>query len=206
MPIKRSLLAILDQGPCYGYQLRSEFERRTGDVWALNVGQVYSTLERLERDNLVAKDERGDNSQVFYEITQSGRDEVANWFNTPVERDNSARDELTIKLAIAATLPGVDITRIIQAQRRASLNKLQSLNRAKYSGANPNGPEELAWSLMIDAMIFATEADVRWLDHSEQRLKMQGAHTMELTLDQEPAKRGRPKKSETISTQKATTK
>jgi DNA-binding PadR family transcriptional regulator len=43
--VRQSLLAILDQGPCYGYQLKSEFDRRTGSTWPLNVGQIYNTLE-----------------------------------------------------------------------------------------------------------------------------------------------------------------
>ena len=49
MSVRQSLLAILDQGSCYGYQLRTEYERRTGAP-TLNVGQIYTTLERLERD------------------------------------------------------------------------------------------------------------------------------------------------------------
>ena len=55
MSVRLSLLAILDQGPCYGYQLRAEFDRRTGSTWPLNVGQIYNTLERLERDGLVSR-------------------------------------------------------------------------------------------------------------------------------------------------------
>ena len=55
MTVRQSLLAILDQGPCYGYQLRAEFDRRTGSTWPLNVGQIYNTIDRLERDGLVAK-------------------------------------------------------------------------------------------------------------------------------------------------------
>ena len=53
MSVKQALLALLEQGPMYGYQLRSEFEERTGATWPLNVGQVYTTLARLERDRLV---------------------------------------------------------------------------------------------------------------------------------------------------------
>ncbi len=53
MSVRHSLLALLEEGPRYGYQLRSEFEHRTAAAWPLNVGQVYSTLARLERDGLV---------------------------------------------------------------------------------------------------------------------------------------------------------
>src|SRR5690606_29078985 len=123
MSVRQSLLAILDQGPCYGYQLRSEFDRRTGSTWPLNVGQIYNTLDRLERDGLVEKTELSDGAdapadpssgQIYYRITDAGSAEVAGWLGSPVERTAATRDELAIKLAIAVTLPGVDITQVIQ--------------------------------------------------------------------------------------------
>ncbi len=192
MSVKQSLLAILDQGPCYGYQLRHEFDRRTGSTWPLNVGQIYNTLERLERDGLVAKGETDEQGHVFFEITDAGRLEVRSWLSSPVERGQGTRDELAIKLALAATLPGVDVTEVIQTQRRASLAQLQELNRAKYAGSDPEGPQELAWSLVVDSMIFAAEAEVRWLDHTEQRLALRPRHTLALELSSQRPKRGRP--------------
>src|SRR5271168_1957326 len=54
MSVRHALLALLSEGPKYGLQLREEFEANTGQVWPLNVGQVYTTLQRLERDGLVA--------------------------------------------------------------------------------------------------------------------------------------------------------
>lgn len=195
MSVRQSLLAILDQGPCYGYQLRSEFDRRTGSTWPLNVGQIYNTLERLERDGLVERGDADDQGHVFWEITDAGRTEVAAWLTSPVERSGGTRDELAIKLAVAATLPGVDVTAVIQTQRRATLSQLQELNRAKYAGSAPDSPEELAWSLVIDSMIFQTEAEARWLDHTEQRLRLHPQHALELELSTERPKRGRPAKS-----------
>ncbi|HWI31329.1 MAG TPA: PadR family transcriptional regulator [Microbacterium sp.] len=192
MSVRQSLLAILDQGPCYGYQLRAEFDRRTGSTWPLNVGQIYNTLERLERDGLIEKGETDERGHVYYETTDAGSAEVAAWLDTPVDRGQGTRDELAIKLAVAATLPGVDVAAVIQAQRRSSLAQLQSLNRAKYSGAD--GPEELAWSLVVDSMIFQAEAEVRWLDHTEQRLALHPQHAMALELSTERPKRGRPAK------------
>ncbi|MFK4790639.1 PadR family transcriptional regulator [Microbacterium sp. ZW T5_56] len=195
MSVRQSLLAILDQGPCYGYQLRSEFDRRTGSTWPLNVGQIYNTLERLERDGLVERGDADDQGHVFWEITDAGRAEVGAWLSSPVERSGGTRDELAIKLAVAATLPGVDVTAVIQTQRRATLSQLQELNRAKYAGAAPDSPEELAWSLVVDSMIFQTEAEARWLDHTEQRLRLHPQHALELELSTERPKRGRPAKS-----------
>ncbi|MCR2783604.1 MULTISPECIES: PadR family transcriptional regulator [unclassified Microbacterium] len=196
MSVRQSLLAILDQGPCYGYQLRAEFDRRTGSVWPLNVGQIYNTLDRLERDGLVEKGDIDEQGHVYWQITDAGRAEVRTWLGMPVERGQGTRDELAIKLAVAATLPGVDVADVIQTQRRASLMQLQELQRAKYAGADPNGPEELAWSLVVDSMIFTAEAEVRWLDHTEQRLAMHPRHAMALELSTDKPKRGRPAKAQ----------
>lgn len=196
MSVRQSLLAILDQGPCYGYQLRQEFDRRTGSTWPLNVGQIYNTLERLERDGLVDRGEADDQGHVYWRITDAGSAEVANWLSSPVIRAQATRDELAIKLAVAATLPGVDVSAVIQTQRTASLVQLQTLQRAKYAGGDPEGPEELAWALVVDSMIFAAEAEVRWLDHTEQRLRLHPHPAMGLELTTERPRRGRPSKAD----------
>ena len=133
MSVKQALLALLEEGPKYGYQLRAEFEQRTGATWPLNIGQVYTTLTRLERDGLVegaaptvrARDLR---------VTEAGRAEVADWFNTPVARTQPPRDELAIKLALALTVPGVDVGRVIQRQRIATMAALQDYTRLKRGG------------------------------------------------------------------------
>lgn len=194
MSVRLSLLAILDQGPCYGYQLRTEFDRRTGSTWPLNVGQIYNTLERLERDGLVERDDADENGHVFWAITSAGSEEVAGWLGSAVERGTGTRDELAIKLALAATLPGVDVSAVIQTQRRATLAQLQSLQRTKYAGGDPDGPEELAWSLVVDSMIFSAEAEAHWLDHAEQRLLSHPDRALALELSTERPKRGRPAK------------
>jgi len=195
MSVRQSLLAILDQGPCYGYQLRAEFDRRTGSTWPLNVGQIYNTLERLERDGLVERGDPDEQGHVYWAITDAGSAEVAGWLSSPVERATGTRDELAIKLAVAATLPGVDVAAVIQTQRRASLAQLQELQRTKYAGASPDSPEELAWTLVVDSMIFTAEAEVRWLDHTEQRLAQHPQHVLELELSSERPKRGRPSRA-----------
>lgn len=185
MSIRQAMLAILEQGPMYGYQLRAEFEQRTGETWPLNIGQVYTTLTRLERDGLVevvghggADDQsdqadQSDRQHVSYRATEAGRGEVSEWFATPVPRSQPPRDELAIKLAIAVTIPGVDVATIIQRQRSATMASLQDYTRLKRTGraARPEEPADLAWSLVLDALVFDAEAEVRWLDHCEARLR-----------------------------------
>ncbi|MEI3844152.1 MULTISPECIES: PadR family transcriptional regulator [Microbacterium] len=195
MSVRQSLLAILDQGPCYGYQLRAEFDRRTGSAWPLNVGQIYNTLERLERDGLVARGEPDEQGHVYWRITPAGSADVAAWLDSPVLREQATRDELAIKLSVAATLPGVDAAEVIRRQREASSARLQDLRRTTRAGADPEGPEDLARSLVLDSMIFAAEAELRWLDHVEQRLAAHPRHAMALELATERPKRGRPARS-----------
>ena len=192
MSVRRSLLAILDQGPCYGYQLRTEFERRTGSAWPLNVGQIYNTLERLERDGLVLRGSADEQGHVYWEITARGRDDVHAWLGSPVAHGRAPRDELAIKLALAATLPGVDVGSLIRAQRQAASARVEALRSAVADGDDQDDPESLARSLVMDSMLLAAEAEVRWLDHSERRLADRPRHAQEIELDSERPRRGRP--------------
>lgn len=192
MSVRQSLLAILDQGPCYGYQLRAEFDRRTGSTWSLNVGQIYNTLERLERDRLVDRGDADEQGHVYWKITDAGSAEVSRWLSSPVARAQATRDELAIKLAVAATLPGIDIDLVIQEQRRASLAHLHALQQATYAGDDPEDATGLAWSLLADSMIFTAEAELRWLDRIETRLAQHPHSGIGLKLATERPKRGRP--------------
>ena len=169
MSIRYGLLALLERGPSHGYQLRAEFDAATGATWPLNVGQVYTTLDRLERDGLVAQDGDPDaDGRIAYRITDDGRREVSSWFTSPVTRQGAPRDELAIKLALAVTTPGVDVLTVVQTQRTATMTGLQQLPRLKARSAEPDG--DLAWSLVLDSLVFRAEAEIRWLDHCEARV------------------------------------
>jgi DNA-binding PadR family transcriptional regulator len=170
MSVRQAMLALLGGEPMYGYQLRAEFEKRTGSAWPLNVGQVYTTLSRLERDGLVQGAGADGEGHVMYAVTAAGRDEVAAWFTTPVQRTQPPRDELAIKLAMAVTVPGVDVGGVIQQQRSATMSALQDYTRLKQR-VPTSEPRDLAWSLVLDSMVFAAEAEIRWLDHCEARLR-----------------------------------
>ena len=183
MSVRLGLLALLDEQPMYGAQLRAEFEQRTGGTWPLNIGQVYTTLGRLERDGLVRQhagpDEEG---RITYALTDTGHAEVGLWWNTPVVRDATPRDELVIKLALAVTAPGVDVARVVQTQRTASLRALRDLTRLKQQALDAERASEsldradLAWVLVLENLIFGAEGEVRWLDHVEARLAREAAN------------------------------
>jgi len=171
MSVKQGLLALLAEEPMYGARLRSEFEARTGGTWPLNVGQVYTTLARLERDGLVepvgGSDDEG---RIAYRLTEAGRSEIESWWLTPVDRDSTPRDELVIKLALAVTAPGVDVQRVVQTQRTATLKHLRDLTRLKSRASDEPTTHDLAWLLVLENLLFAAEAEVRWLDHVESTL------------------------------------
>ncbi|GAA4485178.1 PadR family transcriptional regulator [Microbacterium panaciterrae] len=192
MSVRQSLLAILDQGPCYGYQLRAEFDRRTGSTWPLNVGQIYNTLERLERDGLVARGDADDQGHVYWAITEAGSAEATGWLGSPVERGQGTRDELAIKLALAATLPGADVAAVIAAQRRASTARLERLQQDSQEGSESDRPEDLARNVILDAQILTTEAELLWLERVERRLSQRPSGAPALALSPERPRRGRP--------------
>lgn len=175
MSIKHSLLALLAGGPRYGNELRTSFEMQTGSIWPLNVGQVYTTLDRLERDSLVAKDGTDDEGHVQYALTQQGRVELSTWMRSPVERIPPPRDELAIKLALAAELPHVDLVTLVQVQRSATLSTLQQLTRRKAEVLGD--PERHGALITLDALLATVDADARLLDTVEARLRARTPET-----------------------------
>jgi DNA-binding PadR family transcriptional regulator len=169
MSVPHALLALLSEGPKYGLRLQSEFEARTGEVWPLNVGQVYTTLQRLERDGLVESDGEGERSQKQkrYRITSPGAEELAGWLRTPPELVPPPRDELVIKLLVALQIPGIDIHEILQVHRRHVIEVMQRYTQVKAAAAEDDVP----LALVADAELFRLEAIVRWLDAADVRLK-----------------------------------
>lgn len=185
MSVRQSLLAILAQGPCYGYQLRAEFERRTGAAWPLNVGQIYNTLERLERDGLVAKSDIDEHGHVYYAITDAGRVDAEEWVTTPLAGRAAGRDELAVKIALALSLPGVDAVALVAAERAAAQARLDDL-RATTS------PSDLAATLVHDRLVTNAVAEVQWLDQVGRRLAQHPPADRVVALSELRPKRGRP--------------
>ena len=178
MSVRHSLLAILAQGPCYGHQLRQEFDRRTGGTWSINAGQVYQTLDRLERDKLIEAAGLDSEGRELYAITSAGEAAVQTWLSTPVLR--TERDELAIKLALAVTLPGSDAAAVIAAQRHASRAAVSMLGAASAS--------DLGEAVVLASLIATAEADLQWLDAVELLI----ASGESYGLSESPPKRGRP--------------
>ncbi|HKE72833.1 MAG TPA: PadR family transcriptional regulator [Acidimicrobiales bacterium] len=156
MSVRLGLLALLDDADMYGYQLKSAFEARTGGVWPLNIGQVYTTLARLERDGLVATSTRdgngegggdggeggrtADDRQHVYSITAAGRRELADWFAESPAEGPPPRDELIAKVLLAAAGGSERALGVVTAQRTALFAALQARRRAlRAARAAENG-------------------------------------------------------------------
>ena len=165
MTIRHALLALLSDGAKYGLQLRHEFEARTGEVWPLNVGQVYTTLQRLERDGLVESDDAEDGPQKRYQITPAGGQALHEWLVTPSDAA-PPRDELVIKVMVALAVPGVDVGELVQVHRRGLLELMQRFTRLKEDAPD----DDLSVALVADAEIYRLDATIRWLDSVDARL------------------------------------
>jgi DNA-binding PadR family transcriptional regulator len=168
MSVRHALLALLSEGPKYGLQLRQEFEASTGEVWPLNIGQVYTTLQRMERDSLVESDgSAGEGPQNVFRITPAGEQELTHWLQTPTDMTAPPRDELVIKILSALRVPGVDVQDVVQAHRRYLIELMQQWTRLKDDEAD----FDLSLALVVDAELFRLDSVVRWLDSASGRLK-----------------------------------
>ncbi len=193
------LLALLSEQPMYGAQLKHQFETRTGGTVELNIGQVYTTLARLERDGLVQPGAQPDaQGRIAYALTEAGHTEVQTWWSTPVQRSCISRDELEIKLALAlANQPREAMGHLLDAQRGACMTHLQNLHaasrqcRAGASETSLGGDladpvSRRALLLTLDHMIFSAEAEVKWIDHVQTQLRTPPALTAETTPAAQP--------------------
>lgn len=175
MTVRESLLALLDQGPSYGYQLRVEYLQRTGSGRPLNVGQVYTTLDRLERDGMVESFREKGAGHVRYTITEAGRAEVRRWLKAPLL---PLRDEFALKVALAMSLPGVDAEALIRAQRAALRVSIDRPEAGSFAERLIARSEELR-----------VGADLEFLAHCERLLEQAAPYPP----GGETPKRGRPK-------------
>jgi DNA-binding PadR family transcriptional regulator len=168
MSVRHALLGLLSEGPKYGLQLRQEFEAGTGDVWPLNVGQVYTTLQRLERDGLVESDDNGDEGpQKGFRITPEGATELDQWLHTPPDLSSPPRDELVIKVLVAMRMPGIDVHEVVQSHRRYLVELMQQWTHLKEDEAHL----DLSLALVVDAELFRLDSVIRWLDAADGRIK-----------------------------------
>ncbi|MCL6471386.1 MAG: PadR family transcriptional regulator [Firmicutes bacterium] len=171
MSVKYGILAALSKKPFHGYDLKQEIEAELGANWSINYGQIYSTLDRLERDGFIVQSGIVTVSNAperkLYTITPAGQDELNKWFLTPLIKVEGLRDEFYAKLVLSLT-SNVSAEDVLKIQRRAELLKLRELIKLKEEADPAN---ELRWIMQLDLAILHTEATMRWLSMCEVRLK-----------------------------------
>ncbi len=166
--LKFVLLGLLDAEPRYGYELKAVFEQFLGGTWPLNIGQVYTALSRLEREGLVEcqvvpQDLLPD--RKVYALTDQGRAELQAWADSPDDGPVSLRDAFFLKIAIRS-LNGESPHELINCQRAEHLSALAELDRLQD---DPN--LHPATGLLLEGAMFRLEADLKWLDVCEERIK-----------------------------------
>jgi DNA-binding PadR family transcriptional regulator len=167
--IKEALLGLLASQPMHGYELKVELDRVLGRTTPMNVGQIYTALNKLEKDGLVCTEfvPRTDQREMkVYSLSPTGAVHLHRWFTEPVEKVD-LRDELFIKLSLARRTGPARCGPILQAQRLTTLRSIQELTILKER-LDTVADEEVA--LLIEGAILHQEADLRWLELWEQRL------------------------------------
>ncbi|WP_436792631.1 PadR family transcriptional regulator [Actinospongicola halichondriae] len=164
MAVREGLLVLLAEGERHGYQLKTEWEAATGGTWTVNVGQVYTTLDRLVRDGLVSVDDDGD--QKRYALTAEGREAVTAFWDEPIPAAALSRDGLVAHVLLAVHADRALALDVITRHRTAMTRQLQTLRRA----TGPSTDQPLAEALAVDAALVRIESNLRWLDRCEQRL------------------------------------
>ena len=161
------VLAMLAKEPSYGYQLRARLRDALGPLGdAMNAGQVYVTLTRLEKAGLLAVEGSADGAdrsdRKVYTLTPKGQQRVAEWI-AEVSWPRPDLAELHLKLIAAATAGLADPLTIVDTQRRELLRRLRDAQRAAMAE-----PDRSDAALLLEGIVLRLEADLRWLEACER--------------------------------------
>ena len=162
MSLKYGVLGLLEQEPLHGYEVKNRFEELLGGTWEVNIGQVYTTLQRLERDGLVRPvGERGDRGKLLYELAPQGRKALSDWLQQPETGPQQLHEEIYVKLLLATRVANGDLGALLNRQKRAYLQRLRDLNQLEER-ARKDGRNDLA--RLVRGALLHTEADLKWVD------------------------------------------
>jgi len=171
MSTRYAIMALLDRRPMYGYELKLEFEMEIGNHWSLNFGQVYLTLESLEKQGLVkhrvVPGTDAPDKKVF-KLSAAGRKKLAEWFKSPVEQTKGLRDEFYVKFMLGLTSPLIEVEEIVLSQKKFVLQKLHEYTNLKRQADHAG---ELSRVMLLDLALLRAEAEIRWLEMCEARLE-----------------------------------
>ncbi|HKV83047.1 MAG TPA: helix-turn-helix transcriptional regulator [Ktedonobacterales bacterium] len=162
MSLKFGILGLLTEESLHGYEVKQRFEAMLGGTWEVNIGQVYSTLQRVERDGFVETvGERGDRGKQAYQLTTEGRRALEEWLAQPEAEPQELRQELFVKLLLIRRLANGNLPSLLLRQRRVYLQRLRDLTELERR-IRREGRDDLA--LLVTGAVLHTEADLKWLD------------------------------------------
>ena len=162
------VLAMLAKEPSYGYQLRARLRDALGPLGdAMNAGQVYVTLSRLEKAGLLAVESSADGAdrsdRKVYALTPNGQQRVAEWI-AEVSWPRSDLAEFHLKLIAAESAGLADPLTLVDTQRRELLRRLRDAQRAAMAE-----PDHSDAALLLEGVVLRLQADLRWLEACEKK-------------------------------------
>jgi DNA-binding PadR family transcriptional regulator len=168
MSLKFGILGLLAEQELHGYELKTRFEALFAGTWEVNFGQVYTTLQRLERDGLVEPaDDRGDRGRLPYRLTAAGRAALEAWLEQPEAEPQQLREAVHLKLLLTGRLANGNLAGLLARQRRTYLQRLKDLADLERR-AREEGRDDLL--LVVKGAILHTDADLKWVDACEEEL------------------------------------
>lgn len=176
MSAKHALLGLLLQRSSYPYELGDRLRQRLGPAWAVNSGQLYQTIERLEEDGLIERVDpraQGPKDRHVFKATTDGAEEFERWFAADTRVTRLSRRPLTVKLTLAGPARLSDALEQIAAYELQCAQRLTELSRLHESVA-VQGPrvraDHVLLRLNLSADIFALEAELRWARHAHEMI------------------------------------
>jgi DNA-binding PadR family transcriptional regulator len=176
LSLKYGVLGLLKEQPLHGYEVKNRFEALLGGTWDVNIGQIYTTLQRLERDGLVRPvGHRGDRGKLLYELSPEGEKALDEWLAQPDAGPQQLHEDIYVKLLLATRISNGDLKGMLARQKRAYLQRLRDLNRLEEK-ARRDGRIDLA--RLVRGALLHTEADLKWMDElSLERFGTEGTKT-----------------------------
>ncbi len=167
--VRQSLLALLAKEPAHGYELKQALETIFGGAYpSPNIGQIYVTLGRLEKDGFVrsvdVEQANRPNKKVYY-ITATGREALETWVEEPTEGPR-VRDEFFMKLVLAPMTGLSDRMALVNRQRRHYLALMRDLREL----AERTDPANRVALLLIEGAMLHLQADLDWLERCQEDL------------------------------------
>lgn len=167
MSVKHVILVLLQKKPAGAYSLKQSIDELTGNAWPMNIGQVSQTITRLDRAGLVqsaGEVTTGGRVAELYAITEAGEEELSRWWRTPLVKSPRDRDDLVMRVLAAVHSDAVDVSDIIQTQRKQTLQALAEATRELRKGDSA----DVASYFILQRRIFDLDSESRWLDHIER--------------------------------------